>query len=341
MPAEVETMMYAREVPWHGFGTKVDGLQTAEEAIVAAGLDWMVEQKPLYIRDIKNPKGTIKKVDGRVANVRMSDGAALGIVSPGYRVHQNVEAFAFADAIVEDGEAKYETAGALRGGKTVFLSMEIPKTVKVPGDDGEVRPYLLVANGHDGGMALRALITPIRVVCANTLSAALGSHKAEIRIRHTSGLESRVAEAQRALGLTFEYLDEFEATAEKMLLRKVSERDVLRTLLTLWPIKDVNPAKLNADELRRVVFAAHPKGRDNEPMVAAKALQMYESSPNIDNIRGTAWGLYNGIAEFLDYGVEYRSRAVTAADNRASSILLGGNAATKKQKAADLIAALN
>lgn len=341
MPAEVETLMYAREVPWHGFGTKVDGLQTAEEALVAAGLDWTVEQKPLYIRDIKNPKGTIKKVEGRVANVRMSDGSPLGIVAPSYKVVQNVDAFDFADAIVETGEAKYETAGALRGGRTVFLSMEIPKTVKVPGDDGEVRPYLLVANGHDGGMALRALITPIRVVCANTLSAALGSHKSEIRLRHTAGIEGKISEAQRALGLTFEYLDEFAATAERMLLRKVSDKDVLRTLLDLWPIKDVNPLKLNADELRRVVFAAHPQGRDNEPMVAAKALQMYESSPNIDNIRGTAWGLYNGIAEFLDHGVEYRSRAVTAADNRASSILLGGNAATKKQKAADLIAALN
>jgi phage/plasmid-like protein (TIGR03299 family) len=341
MPAEVETLMYAREVPWHGFGTKVEGLQTAEEAIAAAELDWIVEQKPLFVRDIKNPKGTIKKVDGRVANVRMSDGAVLGVVAPSYRVVQNVDAFAFADAIVETGEAKYETAGALRGGKTVFLSMEIPKEIKVPGDDGEVRPYLLVANGHDGSMALRALITPIRVVCANTLSAALGSHKSEIRLRHTTGIEKRVEEAQRALGLTFAYLDEFEREAERMLLRKITDRDVLRTMLALWPIKEVNPLKLNADELRRVVFAAHPKGRDAEPMVAAKALRMYESSPNLDNIRGTQWGLLNGIVEFLDYGTEYRSREVSAADNRASSILLGGNAATKKQKAADLIAALN
>ena len=333
MPAEIETMMYAREIPWHGFGTKVDGLQTAEEAIVAAELDWLVEPRPLYTH---GPKGTLVKVPDRLANVRMSDGKPLGVVSPTYKVLQNTDAFRIADEIVKTGEAKYETAGALRGGKVVFLSMELPKTVHVPGDDGDMRPYLLAANSHDGSMAIRFLITLIRVVCANTLSAALGSHQAEIRLRHTTNVDSRVAEAQRALGLTFDYLDEFEAIAEKMLLQKVSERDVLRVMAQVFPIKDVNPLKLNASELRRILST-----KENADGPTAKALRMYETSPNIANVKGTGWAVYNAVTEYIDYGMSYRSREVPAADNRARSILLGGQAAQKKQKAADLVLALN
>jgi len=332
---EVETLMYARDVPWHGFGTKVDGLQTAEQAIVAAGLDWTVVQKPIFVRNIIDPKRSVIKIPGRVANVRSSDGKPLGVVSPGFHVVQNLDAFAFADAIVESGEAKYETAGALREGRVVFLSMELPKHVKVAGDDGTMLPYLLVVNGHDGRMALRALVTLVRVVCKNTLTAALGSHLSEIKLRHTSGVEARVKEAQRTLGLTFEYLEEFEKIAARMLLTKISNQDVLRTLVQVFPIKDVNPLKLSADELRRVIVA-HP---DKAP--AAKALAMYESSANLDNIRGTAYGLWNGIVEYIDYGTQYRKREVSAAENRASSILLGGDAASKKQKAADLLVALS
>lgn len=344
MPAEVETMMYAREVPWHGFGRKVEGLQTAAEAIVAAELDWTVEKRPLFYRDPLHPKGNMKRIEERVANVRMTDGKYLGVVSPAYEIVQNNRAFDIGDAIVETGEAKYETAGSLREGRVVFISMEIPKTVKVPGDDGDIRPYLLLVNSHDGSFAFRGAITPIRAVCANTVNMALGAAKSEFRLRHTKGIEQKVAEAQRALGLTYQYLDNFEEIAEKMMLRKVTQLDVLRTMAIVFPIKDVNPAKLSADELRRVISAptrVKDSGASSGESPALKALQMYERSPNIDNIRGTAWGVYNGIAEYLDYGMSYRSRGSSAADNRASSILLHGPAAQRKEKAAAVLAALN
>ena len=335
MPAEVETLMYARETPWHGFGEKVEGLQTAAEAIVAAGLDWEVVQRPLYIRDANHPKGNLIKIPDRVANVRATDSKPFGVVSPTYKVLQNRVAFDFADAIVETGEAKYETAGALREGRVVFLSMEIPRGVKAPGDDGELKPYLLVANSHDGSRALSARVTTIRVVCANTLNAALGNRSNEIKLRHTTNVMEKVKEAQRALGLTFEYLDQFEAMAEKMLLRKLTKREVLTSILQVFPVKDVNPLKLMVGEMERVIGAL----KTNHP--ASGALSMYNSSPNLENVRDTAWGLYNGIAEYLDYGANYRSRTVPAADNRASSILLGGVASQRKEKAAAVLAALN
>lgn len=345
MPAEVESLMYAREVPWHGFGTKVEGLQTAEEAIIAAGLDWKVIQKPLYYH-VNNGKGRVKtvKVPDRVINVRATDFAPFGVVSPGYKVVQNVTSFDFADAIVESGEGKYETAGSLRGGRVVFLSMEIPRTVKVPGDDGEHKPYLLVANSHDGSRALSARVTTIRVVCMNTLNMALGNRNNEIKLRHTANVLEKVKEAQRALGLTFEYLEKFEAIAEKMMLRKLTDEEIRWALLETFPTKDADPKahgfgpgvlkNLNDKQFRHVL-----EEQPSAPL--AKAFRMYEESPNLDNIRGTAWGLFNGAAEYLDYGQFYRSRGVPAADNRATSILLGGQAAQKKELIGNLLASLS
>jgi len=335
MPANVETMMYAREVPWHGFGTKVDGLQTAAEAVIAAGLDWEVQKRPLFYRDPTNPKGNVRKIDEKVATVRMSDGKYLGVVSPAYAVVQPATVFDMFDAIVQSEEAKYETAGSLRDGRVIFISMEIPKTVKVPGDDGEIRPYLLGVNGFDGRYALKGAVTPIRSVCENTVNMALKAAVSSFSLRHTSGIEDRIAEAQRALGLTYEYLDKFEAIAEKMLLTKLTPKQVLTTVAQVFPIKDVNPLKLTLDELKKAI----DESGNTSP--ALKALATVNSSDNIANIRDTAWGVFNGIAEYLDYGMFYRSRGVSAADNRATSILLDGPAAQKKSKAAEILVALS
>lgn len=335
MPAEVETLMYAREVPWHGFGTKVDGLQTAKDAIVAAGLDWKVLLRPLYIRDLNAGSKIVKITDGHVATVRDTDSRPLGIVGASYRPVQNVEAFGMADAIVETGEAKYETAGALRNGRIVFLSMEIPKTVKIPGDDGVIQPYLLLTNSHDGSSALRALITTVRVVCSNTLNLALnGKNKGEIKLRHTTNIMDRVSEAQRALGLTFEYLDGFERMANQMMLRKLTDQEVYWAILTAFPIKDVHPLGTSVRDMAKALS-------DNEGSPAAKAFRMYQTSDNIANVRDTAWGLFNGIAEYLDYGQFYRAReGSTALDSRARSILLNGAAASKKAQVGSMLAAL-
>ena len=335
MTANVETMMYARDVPWHGFGTKVDGLQTAIEAIAAAELDWEVQKRPLFYRDPTNPKGNIRKIEEKVTTVRMSDGKYLGVVSPSYTIVQNADAFAIGDAIVETGEAKYETAGSLRDGRVVFISMEIPKTVKVPGDDGDIRPYLLLVNGHDGRYALKGAVTPIRSVCENTVAMALKAATSSFSLRHTSGIGDRIAEAQRALGLTFEYLDRFEAIAEKMMLTKLTKKQVLTTVAQVFPIKDVNPLKLTTAELEKAI----KESGNTAP--AMKALATINSSDNIANIRDNAWGVFNGIAEYLDYGMFYRSRGVSAADNRATSILLDGPAAQKKSKAAEILVALS
>ena len=109
MPALVESMMYVREKPWHGLGTRVEEAPTSTDALRMAGLDWSVVQRNIQVcggAKIKNYK----------ANVRDSDGTVLGVVSDRYKIVQNAEAFEFTDSLI-GGEVRYETAGSLNGGR--------------------------------------------------------------------------------------------------------------------------------------------------------------------------------------------------------------------------------
>ena len=122
MSANVETMMYVREKPWHGLGTMVEEAPTSADALRLAGLDWTVERKPLQVCGGR-------KVDGFYANVRDMDGAVLGVVSDRYKVVQNVDAFAFTDSLIGgDTPVRYETAGSLMGGRKIWLRQRSSET---------------------------------------------------------------------------------------------------------------------------------------------------------------------------------------------------------------------
>ena len=128
MAANVETMMYVREKPWHGLGTMVEEAPTSAVALRLAGLDRTVDRKSIQVCGGR-------KVDNFFANVRSSDGAVLGVVSDRYKVVQNVDAFAFTDSLIE-GEVRYETAGSLMGGRKIWLLAKLPDTELV-GDKTE------------------------------------------------------------------------------------------------------------------------------------------------------------------------------------------------------------
>ena len=162
MPANVETMFYVREKPWHGLGTRVETAPTSIDALVLAGLDWTVEQKNVYAED-----GSL--IPGYKVNTRSTDNAALGIVSDRYKVVQNEDAFQFTDDLLGVG-VTYETAGALQGGRKAWMLARMPHRYIIAGD--EIAPYLVVMNSHDGSSGIKVAMTPIRVVCQNTLNLA-------------------------------------------------------------------------------------------------------------------------------------------------------------------------
>lgn len=166
MSANIESMFYVRETPWHGLGVKVEEAVSSGEALWLSGLDWHVVQKDIYAED--------KKINGYKANIRDSDGKVLGVVSDRYRIVQNDEAFAFTDALLGEG-VRYETAGSLSEGRQIWMLARLPEKYIINGD--EIAPYLVFSNSHDGSGAVRVAITPIRVVCQNTLNLALNAAK--------------------------------------------------------------------------------------------------------------------------------------------------------------------
>lgn len=175
MAANVETMFYVRETPWHGLGTRVMEAPGSEDALELAGLNWKVRQEPIYTDNNL-------LIPGYKANVRDLDDKVLGVVTDRYKVVQNDEAFAFTDGLLGEG-VRYETAGALLDGRKVWILARMPREFIINGE--QISPYLVFSNTHDGSGAIKVAVTPIRVVCNNTLNLALSTAKRSWSMVHT------------------------------------------------------------------------------------------------------------------------------------------------------------
>lgn len=301
---------------WHRLGVTVADAQTSADAIRLAALDWSVEQWPLVARH----NGTDREVPGRRANVRADTGAVLGVVSTSYRIFQNRAAFDFFDAIVQERLAIFETAGALKGGRLVWMLARLPKTLRAVGED-EIRPYVLLANSHDGSRALRMIPTTQRVVCANTLNLALGRAAATdgVTIFHNESLEARVADAREKFGVITRRVDEFERQVQTLARRPMS-RDELTSYF----------AKLVADR------AAETQKR----MLAAFVANLDHETNTLPGISGTAWAAYNAASLWADHQSVVRGQSeVQKADSRLHSVWFGA-AAEFKARAFDAALAL-
>lgn len=273
MSHNVTSMFSVREVPWHGLGKIIQDAVTSESAIKEAGLDWEVTQIPLYY--MHNQK--LNEAENYVANVRSDTGTALGVVTSKYRVVQNSEAFAFTDMLL-GYDVYYETAGALNGGKMVWLLAKMPSIYMV-GD--VVDPYLVFTNAHDGKSAIRAAITPIRVVCNNTLNLALSKASRSWSIRHMGDIKSKIHEAQNTLGLANQYMLNLGKTADDLVSQKINKAYVDKTVEFLFPIDD--------DDTKR--------RKQNQEEAREDIVWRLENAPDIANFRDTKWGLINAITD--------------------------------------------
>lgn len=226
MPAEVETMFYVREKPWHGIGTNVAYALSSKEALIAAGLDWNVIQKELYT-------GDDSLVKGYYANIRDTDGQVLGVVSNRYKIVQNHEAFAFTDELLGKG-VKYETAGSLKEGRKTWILAKLPKAYRLSED--KVMPYLVFSNSHDGSGAIKVAMTPVRVVCNNTLNLALKRADRIWTANHVGNMESKLEDARMTLFMAENYMNELVKEADALKRRRVSDAEVDEYVKMLLPI---------------------------------------------------------------------------------------------------------
>lgn len=279
MAANVESMFYVREKPWHGLGTCVDEAMTSREALRMAGLDWGVEQRSIQVLG-----GT--KIDHFVANVRDSDGAVLGIVSDRYRVVQNAEAFAFTDALIGDG-VQYETAGSLQNGKRIWLLAKMPSK-KIVGD--VVDPYLCFSNTHDGSGAIRVCMTPVRVVCNNTLNLALRTSHRSWTTRHTGDIDEKMQEARLCLGMADAYMGELSEYADRLANTKVTDGEMDEILSEMFPVGE-------ADTDRKKAGVQQAK---DEFMICY-------FRPDIAQFLHTAWGVVNAMSDMVTHSAPRRA----------------------------------
>ena len=282
MAANVETMFYTREKPWHGLGTMVAEAPTSAEALELAGLDWPVVQKDLFTVD-----GF--PVEGFKANVRQSDDQVLGVVTNRYKVVQNRDAFAFTDALLGEG-VRYETAGSLQNGRRIWILAKLPQRYIISGD--EITPYLVFMNSHDGTGAIKAAMTPIRVVCQNTLNLALATAKRNWSVNHVGDIEGKLEDAKDTLLYAGQYMAELGKEIDVLSKKRLTDRQVYEYIDALFPAED----------------GATAAQRRNLIRLKDEVRVRYFDAPDLRDMGKTAYRFVNAVSDFATHAKPIRER---------------------------------
>jgi len=280
MAANVETMFSVREKPWHGLGTIINEAPTSEDALRLAGLDWQVYQQGLVT-------DTGIEVSGYKANIRDSDNSVLGVVTDRYKVVQNQEAFKFTDELIGRG-VRYETAGSLQDGKKIWILAKLPNEYIISGE--QISPYLVFFNSHDGSSAIRCAITPIRVVCQNTLNLALRTAKRNWSAVHTVNVSERMQEAADTLFLAEKYMSELGKEIHELQKISLSERKVMDY------INEFFPDDLTATDIQR----------KNVSVLREDMKRRYFDAPDLKEVGNNAYKFINAVSDFATHAKPLR-----------------------------------
>lgn len=280
MSANVETMFYVRTAPWHGLGTNVEDALSSKDALIKAGLNWCVVQRPIYT-------DTGIQIEGYKANIRDSDNKVLGVVTERYKVVQNHEAFAFTDELLGNG-VRYETAGSLQEGRRVWILAKLPAAYIIAGD--RIIPYLVFSNSHDGSGAIKVAMTPIRVVCQNTLNLALSTAERIWTANHTGDIDLKLENAKETLFRAEEYMDCLGNEIYRLNNQSISDSAVSEMINELLPI----PNDASQIQERNVL-----KQRDDITM-------RYYYAPDLQNMQKNAYRFINAVSDHATHSKPLR-----------------------------------
>lgn len=283
MPADIETMFYVRQAPWHGLGNRVEDALSSEEALQAAGLDWEVIQKSIQTEDYT-------EIPGYKVNIRATDQRLLGIVSDRYKIVQNHEAFAFTDELLGEG-VRFETAGSLQNGRKVWLLARLPESYIIAGD--RINPYLVFSNSHDGSGSIKVAMTPIRVVCQNTLNLALQNAKRMWTTIHTGNIQAKLDEARKTLLYAELYMDRLGAEVDRLNRIKIPDHKVREYMELLLPLPD-NATKLQERNVQQL--------RDDFQA-------RYFDAPDLKEVGKNGYRFINAVSDFATHAKPLRDTA--------------------------------
>jgi phage/plasmid-like protein (TIGR03299 family) len=332
----------------------VEGALTTKEAFEKSGLDWPggVEKRPLFTVAAKvdpnarpeslidaghPPLGRIVGRSDSLSNplfvpeqsavVRCMDNAILGTVGPAYQVIQNVAMFDFLDALTagEDKVAKWESAGSLRGGRHVWALLNLPDSEIVVGKDDRLLPYLLITNAHDGSAACRVIPTTVRVVCMNTLMAAIAGEFRDltVSIRHTGDVANKIAEAKLMLAQAATMFGAFEKVANELAATLIDRKSFEAVIEELFP----TPEEDATDAVKTRV-------ENNRTLLASSVVEEVKllAAPDM-----TYWTVLNGVTRFVDHSQKVQLRGREASEARFENSFIGRGADFKARAASTLI----
>jgi phage/plasmid-like protein (TIGR03299 family) len=286
------------EKAWHGLGTIVDHAMTSEEAIKLANLDFEVKQTSIHAQILDEQGNTIySPYEEKVANYRSDNNEVLGLVGSRYEIIQNTDAFGFFDSIIDKGEAIFQTAGALGKGERIFITAKLPEDMLVGGEQCE--KYIILSNSHNGSSAIVAGFTTVRIVCNNTLQAALGSMSNKVSIVHRKGAKNQLEQAHTLMGITSKYMLEVEELFNQM---------------AKTPIAD-NNLKNYISDVMKPTYVALDEDKKDSTRFKNQVNDIYEfalghPTQTTNAARGTVWGAYNSISGYYNHIKTYPSQEV-------------------------------
>ena len=277
---------------WHTFANKVfqgDEVVTTKQMLEGASLaNWNVNLES--VSDLLPENYTTVSENFLVTRDNPTTAGqkdVLSVVGSRYKVVQNEELFSFADNLHDGNEGvNWESAGSLKNGRVVFGTMSSPRTMVLDpnGANDTTNLYLVVYTSHDGSVAVQSAITPVRVMCQNTLNFAMKKAKQSFKLRHTQTVEGKIAQARETLGLTFAYMDEFEKQAQELFKVEVNNAKFAEIINKMYP-------KPEADVKGSI------KKWENKIIT----IEDLYNAPHNANIKNTAWGVVNTLTERLDY----------------------------------------
>lgn len=321
-----------KEKAWHGLGQLVDVCTSSAEAIQLAGLDYQVVKTPLFTSQIHQTlqenvtifHDELAQVPGYFATCRADSGKPLGVVGPGYQVIQNRDAFTFFDSIAGGKGIRYETAGALGQGERIFITAKIDDHIIV-GKDDLIEQYLFLTNSHDGSGSITVAFTPVRVVCQNTLNAAMEGISSAIRIRHTASATERLAQAHQLMGLAAKASVHTQQVFNHWAKVRITDGQLKRLIQMAMA-----PGKETLGKIQDGNFDLLSSQFNN---TVDRVFQYALASPEqlLATTEGTLFGAYNAVTGYFQNVRYYKTT-----EDKASSILFGGNAAQRGQAAFNL-----
>ena len=321
-----------KEKAWHGLGQIVEDYPTSQEALKFAGLDFTVEKRKLFTYDNENQNGNPDtdiiipeiEVANFYATVRTDSETVLGVVGKDYEVVQNIEAFSFFDSIVGGDGIQYETAGALGNGERIFITAKLPGYIKV-GTNDLIEQYLFLTTSHDGFGSITAAFTPVRIVCQNTLNAALRNHSNSIKIRHTANAKDRLEQAHKVMGISNQLSTQLEQVFNNWSQVRITDKEVRKLIeLAMVPNKEVlhNLQSGKQDELSTCF---------KNKCDTAFEYAMSNPSQQQETTKGTLFGVYNTVTGYFQNVRNYKND-----EAKVKSLLFGGTGQLRTQAAFDL-----